>query len=242
MDELLELLKKRRSIRRFKPDPVPEEYIGKILEAGRWAMSGANGQPWEFIVVKERENIRRIADAWLEVRKEQYAIEQTRVEEYRQPQLSRPPTSPPGFREAPLLIVVLGDRRTLQATVLSTNFIPGEGGPGALYFKNMANATQNLHLACAALGLGSQWLSCNHMWEQAIKSILDIPPALDVHTLVAVGEPAYTPEPTYRRELKEIVHWEKYDRSKYRSGEDVIRFLAELRKRTKPAYRQEDGR
>ena len=49
--DFLELAKKRRSIRHFKPDPVTEEFIEQILEAARWAMSGANGQPWEFIVV-----------------------------------------------------------------------------------------------------------------------------------------------------------------------------------------------
>ncbi len=37
-------------MRRFKSDPIPDEYIGEILEAARWAMSGANGQPWEFLV------------------------------------------------------------------------------------------------------------------------------------------------------------------------------------------------
>jgi nitroreductase len=46
IEQFLELAKKRRSIRRFKPDPVPDEIIQKILEAARWAMSGANGQPW----------------------------------------------------------------------------------------------------------------------------------------------------------------------------------------------------
>lgn len=45
IDELLEFMKKRRSIRRFKSDAVPDEHIEKMLEAGRWAMSGANTQP-----------------------------------------------------------------------------------------------------------------------------------------------------------------------------------------------------
>ena len=41
-ESFLELVKKRRSIRRFKPDPVPNEYVGKIIEAARWAPSGFN--------------------------------------------------------------------------------------------------------------------------------------------------------------------------------------------------------
>ena len=54
-DGLLELVKTRRSIRRFKPEPVPDEYINRIIEAARWAPSGFNSQPWEFVVVKKPE-------------------------------------------------------------------------------------------------------------------------------------------------------------------------------------------
>jgi len=50
---LLELVKKRRSIRRFKPDPIPDEYLDKILGVARWAPSGFNMQPWEFVVVRK---------------------------------------------------------------------------------------------------------------------------------------------------------------------------------------------
>ncbi len=239
IDGFLELLRKRRSIRRFKPDPIPDEYVEKILEAGRRAMSGANGQPWEFIVVKDKETKNKIADAWFEPRREQYAIEQTRIEELRHPHAIRPPVSP-GFKDAPVLIVVIGDRRTYQATVLSANFIGGEGQVAGGYGKNVGNATQNLHLAAAALGLGSQWVSVNHVWEQSLKAILDVPAVLDIHTIVPIGYPAYEPAPSYRRELKEIVHFEKYDRNKYRSGEDIVKFLHDLRGKTRPAYHQED--
>ena len=54
-DSLLVLVKKRRSIRRFNPDPIPDEYISKIIEVARWAPSGFNMQPWEFVVVKKPE-------------------------------------------------------------------------------------------------------------------------------------------------------------------------------------------
>ena len=53
---LLSLVQQRRSIHRFKPDPIPDEYIEKILEVARWAPSGLNMQPWEFIVVKSRSS------------------------------------------------------------------------------------------------------------------------------------------------------------------------------------------
>ena len=53
-DDFLSLAKQRRTIRRFKPDPIPDEYVDKIIEAARWAPSGLNQQPWEFVVVRTR--------------------------------------------------------------------------------------------------------------------------------------------------------------------------------------------
>ena len=48
-NSLLQVIKSRRSIRRFDPRPVPEEDLMRVLEAGRWAPSGANIQPWAFL-------------------------------------------------------------------------------------------------------------------------------------------------------------------------------------------------
>jgi nitroreductase len=53
MSDLMELMKNRRTIRRFKPDPVAEEKVEMILEAGRWAPSFSNLQPWKFVVIKD---------------------------------------------------------------------------------------------------------------------------------------------------------------------------------------------
>ncbi len=55
------LLKSRRSIRRYRPDPVPDEMIEQLLEAGRWAPSASNRQPWAFIVIQDAEMRRQVA-------------------------------------------------------------------------------------------------------------------------------------------------------------------------------------
>jgi nitroreductase len=52
-DDFLELVKKRRSFRRFKSDPVPKEILEKVLEAARHSPSAGNSQPWEFVVVQD---------------------------------------------------------------------------------------------------------------------------------------------------------------------------------------------
>jgi nitroreductase len=61
--EFYEVVRTRRSIRRFKPDPVPDDVLGKVLEAVRIAPSGSNRQPWRFILVKDPAMRKRVAEA-----------------------------------------------------------------------------------------------------------------------------------------------------------------------------------
>ncbi len=236
IDAFLGLVKRRRNCRKFKPDPIPDEYVKKILEAARWAMSGANGQPWEFIVIKEQATKDKIADLIAQSRQRAFEIERTRLEEVRMPAYRQRPTESPCMQVAPVVIAVVGDRRTLQASALYCNFIFGEGGPGAPYFKNMGNATQLLCLAAASLGLGAQWCSVVSGWEDSLKRLLNVPEELSIPTIVPIGYPDYKPAAPYRRKLSEIVHNEKYDCSRFRTGEDIYNFLEELRRQTNKAY------
>lgn len=239
IDEFVALTKKRRSIRRFKPDPIPDEYIQKMLEAARFAQSGGNAQPWEFIVVKDKETKRKIVELVAEMHRLSWDIERTRVEEIRHPAYrgeGRHGEPTASFQDAPVFIVVCGDPRRVQATVIAAHFMIYEGGPFAHFLKNIGNATQILHLAAAACGLGAQWVSVSLAIEPRLKELLDVPAELAIHTVVPIGYPDYTPAPAYRRELNEIVHYEKYDRSKYATGEDIFNYILELRKRTMPSY------
>jgi nitroreductase len=61
--DTLEAIRDRRSIRKYKSTPVEEEKVGKILEAGRWAPSASNRQPWHFVVVRDKETREKLADA-----------------------------------------------------------------------------------------------------------------------------------------------------------------------------------
>jgi len=236
-DDFLDVASRRRNVREFKSDPIPDEYIEKMIDAARWAQSGANAQPWEFIVVKDKKTRDKIAQIYQEYHEQVWQVERTRIKELRHlAYIEGPPAKPPGFKDAPVIIIVCGDPRAVQATILATHFIPNEGGPGAHFLKNMANTTQILQLAAAALGLGAQWVSISRITESRLKALLDVPEELTIPTIVPVGYPLHKVSPTYRRELKEIIHYEKYDPSKYRSGEDIYQFLLGLRQHTKPAY------
>jgi 5,6-dimethylbenzimidazole synthase len=231
IDEFTELVHKRRSIRRLKPDPIPDEWVEKILECARWAMSGGNAQPWEFIVIKDKNMKLNMAQAWLECWREYKVMEMTRVPEMRHPLFLRPDDLP-NWKEAPVIIAVCGDRRKMQATVLHANFYGAEGGGSgtdATFLKDMANPCQIMHLAAASLGLGSHWLSIERDLEQKFKSLLNVPEVIEVHSLVVLGYPAYEPPPGYRRELQEIVHYETYDRSKVSTNEDILKHMLAVR-------------
>jgi nitroreductase len=82
------VLKGRRSIRRYRPDPVPEEMIEQLLEAGRWAPSASNRQPWHIIVVRDEGIRQQVAE-----HAAAYVIRWAQV------------------GEAPLLLVLCGDGR-----------------------------------------------------------------------------------------------------------------------------------
>lgn len=60
---LLRAMRQVRSVREFRPDPVPDESLTEILEVARWTGSGMNRQPWTFVVVRERATLQAIADA-----------------------------------------------------------------------------------------------------------------------------------------------------------------------------------
>ena len=238
IEDFLELARTRRSIRRFKPDPVPDAYIEKMLEAARWAQSGANAQPWEFIVVKDPNTKAKIVEIYTRQVQQSWDIEKTRIEELRQPAYRKGAHAGPiGFKDAPIFILVCGDQRTAQASVLSTHFIHNEGGPMAHFLKNMANTTQILTLAAAACGLGTQWVSINTVSELHLRPLLGVPDEISIHTLVPIGYPGYEPPAPYRRELVEMVHYEKFDPARIKSTEDSYQWLVMMRERSKQAYK-----
>ena len=61
--ELYDVIKKRKSVRKYKTDPIPEDVLNRILDAGRMAPSAKNIQPWHFVVIREPEMKKKVAEA-----------------------------------------------------------------------------------------------------------------------------------------------------------------------------------
>jgi nitroreductase len=118
-ESLLELVKQRRSIHRFKPDPIPDEYIEKIIEGAHWAPSGINLQPWEFVIIKEpelKEQIVKFAEVdYVETRQ----MEKTRDLIYQSVQKDIYESSNKfDYTQAPVFIRVFGDTRTIAGLTM----------------------------------------------------------------------------------------------------------------------------
>lgn len=171
----LDLVKQRRSVRRYQPRPVPREAIERCLEAARWAPSACNSQPWHFIVV-DREPLRtQVAEAACSG---VYSIFRF-------------------IREAPVLVVVVTERSRYIARLAGQL----RGVQYALI--DIGIACEHLVLQAAEEGLGSCWVGWFN--ERAVKNVLGLPRAARVDVLITLGYPADDPPAQrQRRPLDEI--------------------------------------
>ena len=227
IENFIDLLKSRRSIRAYKPDPIPDEYIQEIIEAARWAPSGGDSQPWEFIVIKRKEIKDKIADLFTESIKPLRQAELTREKDLRIPALEMEMPEP-GFKSAPVFIVLCGDARTNEAFPLTVYQKWGT----EVFISNLAGAFLCMQLAAKFLGLGSQWVSSSgSLMEDKLKELLNIPEEIKIYDMMAVGYPAYQLGPRSPRKIDEMTHSERYDRSKLRTDQQIKDFIKNLRKR-----------
>ncbi len=233
--DYIEILKSRRTVRSFSEEPVSISDIEKCLEAARFAMSGSNAQPWDFVIVTKDDKRKKLIESKNRIHSELCSIEETRKPEYYYPPLKNDVSYIP-FRNAPAFVVVLADRRAYQACHLAVHYGLVESSPDSMFHKGIGNATANIIMAAHILGIDSTWLSVDKLWEEEIKNLLKIPRIYEIPTVVALGHRDYDPPQAYRRELSEMVHYEEYDMDKYRTGEDIKRFVCELRIRSDVAY------
>lgn len=219
----LELVKKRRSIRKFKPEPIPDEYVDKMIEAARWAPSGANSQPWEFIVIRKPELREKIVGFIQENEQLNHKMELVREPAMR----FRP--SAAGYVRAPVFIIMCGDPRTKDAYPLSAKISRGESN----FISGLAIAFTYMQLTATTFGLASQWVSAIGMpYVQALtKDLLGVPADLMFYDMLAVGYPdaAFVLKPRSIRPKEEVVHNDVYDKAKFRTDQQVKDFIANLR-------------
>ena len=241
-DDFLELLRYRRSIRRLKPDPIPDDDVMKILDAAHYSMSGGNSQPWEFIVVKKRKVKEKLYEAYREDLEVMWALEMQRIAQYRHPAFNVPPEDKEkafgmlgGWQDAPVCIAVLEDPRKQWGSVLYARSDISYNSARDILGATMGHLSMIIHLAAASLGLGSERVDVSN--EHAYKEALGYPEPLRLNIIVPIGYRAYEPGPPLRLPLEEMIHFDRYDMRKFLQNDNFLKYLERIRGLGGPGYR-----
>lgn len=217
-EQLIDVLSHRRAVRGYRDEPVEQEKVKQLLKAGRWAPSGANTQPWEFVAVTDEETTSEIADIYIDYFHERYG------------------PSDPGFpddntfwmRSAPVYIVPIGDKR------IPEHSYPQVGGEEQMNWEilqhSLASAIYAIWLAACTLGLGSTSASAFTPVQEGIRELLDIPDCYALPATMPIGYPVKYQETRYRQPLEDLVHWGSYDRSRFRDEETLREDAEQIRR------------
>ncbi len=178
--ELLEAIRTRRSIRRYKSTPVDDKTIDLVLEAARWAPSWKNTQCWRFIAVRDNNIKSQLAN----------------ITTFNNP-------STDAIRNAPVVIVAC-------AELGKSGYSDGQqaSDKGDWYMFDVALAMQNLVLAAHSLGLGTVYNGLFDAKKAA--TILNVPAGFCVVSLTPLGYPDQEPAPRPRKELAQIAFYDKF--------------------------------
>ncbi len=214
MGDILDVISSRRSIRRYKPDPIPDELLMKVLEAGRWAATGENDQPWVLIVVTNLETKRRIGDlgrietgAFCTAEygmgrlQQRYAGVKDLAERERVMRMMYTGETSQIATNAPVVIVVAGTVNALNPPY------------------DLSACLENMLLEAHSLGLGAVWVEgpvAPTRRTKIFKELVKIPTGMGeyrVQAYMALGWPAQPRKhPRPKKSLEDIVYFEEFGR------------------------------
>ena len=179
MSELLELIRTRRSIRKFQATPVPDHLVEQILQTAAWAPSAHNRQPWRFVVIRDGASKVELAAAMGRRLRSDLAadgvppelIERDAGRSYQR------------ISSAPLLVL-------LCLTMADMDTYPDERrsrSEAVMAAQSVAMAGQNLLLAAHAVGLGACWLCGPLFCPDVVRETLALPDDWQPQALITVG-------------------------------------------------------
>ena len=190
---LFSVIRQRRSVRAFRPEPVPDEHVELLVDAARYAPTAGNRQPWCFLVVRDRENLERLRarlEPWLCQRIE--ASETT--PEGRARRLESALAYLDGILVAPLFVFIFVDASTYPDLVAYD---------GAL-------AAGNLMLAARVLGYGTCFQT-TFFPEEIVRAYFGVPEEFRFIGAVPVGRPVEWPPTPPKKPIAELVCYERIE-------------------------------
>lgn len=196
-----------RAMRRLKPDPVPEQVLLRLIDAANQAPSGSNAQPTRWVVVRDPEQQKRIAElnlaavrAYLQMRANrpllphQDAGRQDRIGQAVEWQAEH-------LHEIPALVFACLESRSAH----DDTFLAGLGAGGSVW-----PGVQNLLLAARALGLGAAPTTIVFRDRAAVKAVLNLPEVIEPVCMIPVGYPLGKFGPVTRQPVQETLRWDRW--------------------------------
>jgi len=195
---IFDIIATTRTMRRLKPDPVPDELIVKILEAGIRAPNGGNSQAWHFVVVKDTA-IKKAVQVW-------YKKAYDEIIGPRYSQSAPPPgVSAEKFRRQHEAVAYLTDHYHEAPVWIVACIRHGDAKPDRMSGASIYPAVQNMLLAARALGLGAS-LTTRHLFLEAeSEKALELPPGVHSYAILPIGYPMGNFGPTGRGNLADFV-------------------------------------
>jgi len=222
---LMDVVRNRMTTRQFDPTyVVPREHYELILDAARHGPSGANAQPWHYIVVTKPETKKAIAD---------YFVEEQRLRA--KLKMKFPTPNYRGLEDAPGFIVVASDFRWTRAfpVLMDGSDLDKQYHENAerILLQSVAASTMSAHLAAAALGYNVWWVTAigQESAQNALKPLLGIPDDLAVIDIFLFGPPAKPPYKRWKKTLPQIMNWDRFNMDNYMSVEQIDEWVREKR-------------
>jgi nitroreductase len=190
---LFDVFKNRRSVRKFKSAPIPQEHIIKILDMARTAPTSGNQQPWKFLVVQDRDRLDRLRDAAVDASLER-AKQREGFDSNELASLKTRYTERVGnYLSAPVYVVVLTDKNSRY---------PGYN------IKDGSLAAGYLILAARALGYGTVFIT-DALPPDLVKKVFEIPDNFEQICITPIGIPEEWPESPEKKPLHEFAVFER---------------------------------
>jgi 5,6-dimethylbenzimidazole synthase len=216
----MEVVRARMTNRAFAPAEVPREHFELILEAARHAPSGANAQPWHYVIVTDPAVKDAIGRCFVE--------EQQRRARLR---MGFPTPNYNGVRTAPGLIVVVADFRFVRAFPVLNDGSELDRlyrqNAERILLQSVAASTMSAHLAAAALGYAVWWITAIGQDEiqRRVRPLLDVPDALAIIDVMCFGPPARPSYKRWKKRLDQIVSWGRLDPAQVPSDADIDEWI-----------------
>ncbi|HZP36931.1 MAG TPA: nitroreductase family protein [Methylomirabilota bacterium] len=219
--DVFEAIHTARAMRRFKPDPVPDALITKVLDAAIRAPSAGNSQNWAFVVVRDPEQRRRLGAIYRkasDIASAMYAA-RGRPAHLTEAQFGRVMASGAylwdHMADAPVILVPCQTRPRIPPPESLPPDIRARYADEERYVERIRGssiypAVQNVILACRALGLGTT-ITTNHIrCEDEVKAVLGIPDDVLTFALMPIGYPLDRPGPVVRRSVDEVTYSDRW--------------------------------